>query len=135
MNRQKIWQKIWSRKYDSHSSIADLHVAAGYDMLTSKQWQKLTHFFISKLGLKSTDKVLEVGCGCGAFLNQLNGIVESMSGIDYSESAINHLDRILTGSFKVAEANQIPFSNDSFDVVLSFGVFFYFQDLNTALLK
>jgi len=131
MNRQKEWNKIWNKKYTKYKGHKDLHVSAGYDDLTYAEWQKLTGFFINKLDIKSTDDVLEVGCGSGAFLNEIKE-VGSLSGIDYADDAIDKIRNVMEGDFHVSEAAILPFENDSFDVIVSFGVFFYFDSFDYA---
>lgn len=132
MSRQSVWQNIWSKKYEIYKDNEDLHVAAGYDMLSYPQWKTLTSYFINKLNLKNTDHVLEVGCGCGAFLNELRQTVDTISGIDYSAPAIERLKSVMPGQFRVSQASEIPFESNSFDCVASFGVFFYFENFDYA---
>jgi len=131
MNRQLEWYTIWNRKYSLYKGHEDLHVSAGYDDLSYEEWQRLTRFFITRIGFGSEDDILEVGCGSGAFLKEV-GQVGSVSGIDYADDAISKIKEVMKGEFYVSEASVIPFHEDSFDVVLSFGVFFYFADLEYA---
>ena len=131
MNRQNEWNYVWNRKYTQYLGHEDLHVSAGYDGLSYEEWRKLTRFFISRIGFNDDDDVLDIGCGSGAFLKEI-GSLGSISGIDYADDAIAKIKGVLPGKFEVSEADQIPFDNDSFDVVLSFGVFFYFVDLQYA---
>lgn len=130
MSRQREWNTIWDKKYKRYSEYKDLHVSAGFDDLSYAEWEKLTQFFIKKTNFQKTDDVLEVGCGSGAFLKELD--VNSLSGIDFSKDAISKINSILKGNFKVSEATKIPFNNHSFDTVFSFSVFFYFNDYDYA---
>lgn len=84
----------------------------------------------ARTGVSRESRVLEVGCGAGAFLYALSELAGcSVSGIDYSPSLLaaarEHLPQ---GQFLCAEANSIPFPAGGFDQVFSHGVFFYFPD-------
>jgi ubiquinone/menaquinone biosynthesis C-methylase UbiE len=132
MSRQKVWESIWSKKYESYHDHKDLHVAAGYDMLSYAQYQTLASYFIDKLSLQPEYNFLEVGCGCGAFLEHVNKRVRSVSGIDYSSHAIARLKGIMEGEFEISQASKIPFDANSFDCITSFGVFIYFESYDYA---
>lgn len=72
-------------------------------------------------------KVLEIGCGAGTDLSQFarNGAITT--GVDLTESAIDVTRKRfqvlgLKGDFKVADAENLPFKDNEFDLVYSFGV-------------
>jgi ubiquinone/menaquinone biosynthesis C-methylase UbiE len=52
--------------------------------------------------------------------------------VDYSENAISIIKNRLKGDFYVSEASSLPFYDRSFDLVISWSVFFYFDSLNYA---
>lgn len=131
MNRQSEWNDIWNKKYTNYMEHNDLHILSGYDDLSYEEYKKLALFFILKLGIEANDNVLEVGCGSGAFLNEIEE-VGTLSGIDYADDAIVKINNVLDGDFCVSEARNIPFDDNSFDIVISFGVFFYFDSLEYA---
>ena len=66
INRNKKWRNIWDQKYTKYKDHDLLHVQDGFDDLSYAEWQKLTHFFLSKIAIDSADDVLEIGCGAGA---------------------------------------------------------------------
>ena len=131
MSRKNKWNEIWNKKYTAYLDAEHLHVSAGYDDLSYPEWKKLTSFFIDKLNFKATDDVLEIGCGSGAFLKELP-TVNTISGVDYAEDAITKINSIFDGDFQVAEAVKLPYPDNSFSKVISFGVFFYFDDYTYA---
>lgn len=62
--------------------------------------------------------LLEVGCGTGPNLAGLR--VPNMVGVDVNEKALEQVpDHVST---YVAEATELPFATDMFDLVLTFGV-------------
>lgn len=127
--RGALWQKIWDRKHSAHNQ--PLHHADGFDLLDASQYAALTRTFINWMGPLHKRRVLEVGCGSGAFCLELGPCAE-LCGIDFSDHAIERIQHVLPGTFKVAEANAIPFHDGHFDCVFSFGVFFYFDSLDYA---
>ena len=81
-----------------------------------------------KLSIKRDDSVLEIGCGCGAFLYVLRPFTDHLSGIDYSSTLLNFaLRAIPNGQFKTLEARDVAKLNKKFQVIISNSVFQYFQ--------
>lgn len=87
------------------------------------------------LGLTSTSRVLDVGCGIGRWADALSDVVEHYHGIDFSESLIEAAKarhRSSNCSFQVASAQSI--SAESLPTAIGFthilvaGVFIYLND-------
>jgi len=127
--RSKNWQTIWTRKFEQAN--VPLHKLDGFDLLTNEEWVTLVQRFKNIIGPVDEMDIMEVGCGAGAFLSHFRE-ARSIAGIDYTNGAIEAIRSQLQGSFLVADANKIPFEDKSFDVVFSFGVFFYFDDFRYA---
>lgn len=71
--------------------------------------------------------VLEVGVGLGADHERFASSGALLSGVDLTQRAVEHtLHRLtgrgLTSQLQVADAENLPFSNDHFDIVYSWGV-------------
>jgi len=131
MNRRgEDWLQIWERKYAGTRENA-LHVADGYDELTPREFAEMAKRFLDLLDIPENARVLDVGCGAGAFLQHVCGN-SSLAGVDYAKEAIRAIRERLPGDFKVADAAALPFDNAAFDAVLSFGVFIYFDSLDYA---
>lgn len=82
--------------------------------------------------------VLEVGCGIGldAFQMAKHGL--KVSALDLTDVAINTVrDRFeqndLGGEFKVGDATKLPFADNVFDYVYSFGVLHHAQDTAASI--
>ncbi len=137
--RSDVWRSIWQKKYAPLAPGNPLkapacearHVRDGFDSLSDSQWKTLAGYFLRKIAVGADDDVLEVGCGAGAFLEQLPPC-RSIAGADFSANAIRLARDKLAGDFKVAEAASLPFEDRSFDVVISWSVFFYFDSLEYA---
>ena len=104
----------------------------GFDALSASHWGQMVGKFLELINIRNNSDVLEVGCGSGAFLQHIDN-AGSISGVDYSEAAIEQVRSRLRGDFWVAEASHLPFESSSFDLVLSFSVFEYFEGLDYAL--
>ncbi len=77
-------------------------------------------------------RVLEVGCGTGLLLAPLAEVAESAVGIDLSEGMLAKAkERGLT--VKQASATSLPFSDSSFDTVVSFKVLAHVEEIQKAL--
>ncbi len=88
----------------------------------------------AKLAPRSQDRLLEVGCGSGMVLGSLLREDQSGVGADLCEALIRKahafgVDRRRV-KLMVAEAGQLPFSDNSFDRVLCYSVFQCFPSAN-----
>ena len=74
--------------------------------------------------LKPDDKILEIGCGIGTIVNELNGKGHDIVGIDISGEAIEYGQKKYGDiSLEVQAAETLPYEDESFEVVLSFDLF------------
>jgi SAM-dependent methyltransferase len=83
-------------------------------------------------------KVLEVGCGLGTDAVNFARAGARYTGVDLTEASIAlvrkrfELER-LTGDLRVADAEALPFQDDSFDLVYSHGVLHHTPDTWRAI--
>ena len=91
--------------------------------------------FLDQSGLIiSGRRVLEVGCGIGSIINELNRQGCKVVGIDISNSAIEYGQKKYADiELKVGTADKLEFADKSFDIVLSFDVFEHLNDLDEHL--
>ena len=79
-------------------------------------------------------KVLEVGVGAGTDFLQWVRSGAQCYGVDLTQQAIDHVQHRLAlydlraTEFKVADAESLPYPNDSFDLVYSWGVIHHSPD-------
>jgi ubiquinone/menaquinone biosynthesis C-methylase UbiE len=71
--------------------------------------------------LDSNSSVLDVGCSKGFMLFDLARIIPGISikGVDISEYAINNSKIEVREYLQIADAQSLPFNDNSFDVVIS----------------
>jgi ubiquinone/menaquinone biosynthesis C-methylase UbiE len=134
---RRIFWKTWYNTFANNFSEVDIVLMnygyAGLDDSNSTDLDisnheeryclQLYHHVASKIDLEGLD-VLEVGCGRGggaAFIKDY-WRPNSMNAIDYSEGNIKLCDEKLLGSgvsFRVGDAESLPFDNNSFDAVVN----------------
>jgi ubiquinone/menaquinone biosynthesis C-methylase UbiE len=139
-SKKSPWQEIWEKKGETAQQtfeLQDLLAIDGYDTAVSnvstENWLRYVGRIKKRVRISKNHNVCEVGCGAGAFIFPLYKEGINIWGIDYSDSLIRICKRIMpSGIFEVAEARAIPFSSAMFDVVISSGVFNYFEDLGYA---
>jgi len=125
MDTRKYWEDVWDKKGKLEGD--NLVIIDGYDNtgVTPEQMSKL---IIKDMNIKSTDKVLEVGCGAGGLGQYLSPICEYY-GCDYSESMINKHLELFKHQVMVCEANDLQYKTKYFDKVFCFSCFQYFPTL------
>lgn len=137
MAKQEYWKGIWESKgaeiIVSQDILGSLIKADGFDTgsgdYSADQWKSMTIAYCQILGVTAESKVLEVGCGAGAFLYGIRAHTQAkVFGYDYSSSLIEICKRYVEGEFKVSEARVNPFDSIKFDFAISHSVFHYFAN-------
>jgi ubiquinone/menaquinone biosynthesis C-methylase UbiE len=87
--------------------------------------------------VKPGDNLLEVGCGTGVLARQATTIVlpdGSVTGLDLSESMLSVARRKCPGAvFQQGNVMDLPFENESFDVVIASFVLMFVPDQPRAI--
>ena len=125
---KETWKQIWTRKGKADSSITDLLAYDGYEA-TQIDMPAVVKEIVTRLDIKKEDRVLEVGCGAGALAQYLDC---DYVGVDYSPSLVKKHIEILHNSVLVGEAGDLIFKDKSFDKVICYGVYLYFDDKEYA---
>ena len=86
-----------------------------------KFWSPVVPTLKEHFSLSSNTSLLDVGCAKGFMLNDIAKAIEgiSLKGIDISEYAIANSIEGMRQNLVVANAKDLPFDNNSFDVVIS----------------
>jgi SAM-dependent methyltransferase len=105
------------------------------DWALSEDQQRPTYeAALERTGLQPGWRVLDVGCGVGAFLSAVAERGGVPHGIDASESLIAFArSRLPDADLRVGEMEDLPWDDDSFDLVTGFNSFFFANDMVAAL--
>ena len=92
----------------------------GYRYMEGR-WEKVAKAMADHYGIKSGDKILDVGCGKGFLLFDFTKVVPGVQvhGIDISKYAIENSKEEVKKYLQVGNATDLPFEDHSFDFVFS----------------
>ncbi|MFM9058827.1 MAG: class I SAM-dependent methyltransferase [Planctomycetaceae bacterium] len=84
-------------------------------------WEPVIPAFRDHWQLTAGSSVLDAGCAKGFMLYDLQRLIPGIqvAGIDVSEYAIEHAKEEVRSSLQVADIRNMPFADESFDVVIS----------------
>jgi SAM-dependent methyltransferase len=89
---------------------------------------------LDRVGLEPGERVLDIGCGVGAFLRLVAERGGEPHGIDASESLVAFArTRLPDADLCVGEMEDLPWDDGSFDLVTGFNSFFFANDMVAAL--
>src|ERR1043166_1235924 len=120
-------------------SDAEMGTREFFDRIEAHRYGKEWHIpaaanFAGTRGLK----VLEIGCGIGTDGAQFARAGADYTGIDLTQAAIDlarerFASSGLPGDFRVSDAENLDFPDDSFDLVYSHGVLHHTPDIEAAV--
>jgi SAM-dependent methyltransferase len=110
-----------------------------FELVEQHRYQKEWHIpaaadFQSSKGLR----VLEIGCGLGTDGAQFAEAGADYTGVDLTDAAVELARKRfelfgLPGKFRTADAEQLDFPDETFDVIFSHGVLHHTPDINSAV--
>jgi ubiquinone/menaquinone biosynthesis C-methylase UbiE len=104
----------------------------------NRHHSKLTEWGLSRVAIKKTDTILDVGCGGGRTISKLAEMASGgkVHGIDYSEESVAAAHRnnrrwidIGRVCIRHGTVSQLPFANDTFDLVTAIETHLFWPDL------
>jgi ubiquinone/menaquinone biosynthesis C-methylase UbiE len=99
-------------------------ISEGYDELHKEEQLKKVKIIIKELNIKE-EKVLDVGCGTAFYSN----LFKNYTGLDPSQGMLSQSK----ANVIQANAENLPFKNKSFDVVISITAIQNFKDIKKAI--
>jgi len=118
--------KKWATHYDSkkatlssRTELADWLIK-GVPMDEAWFTRYIMQPALEKLELEESHDVLEIGCGSGLFLVEIDKLVRKCIGTDLSETMMSNFE--IRGKKIKCAAHELPFPDNSFDRVLMYGV-------------
>jgi protein-L-isoaspartate(D-aspartate) O-methyltransferase len=87
------------------------------------RWRPVAEAMAKHYGLKSGDRILDVGCGKGFLLYEFTQAVPGVevAGLDISQYAVENAKEEIRPFLKTGTAERLPFEDSSFDFVVSLG--------------
>ena len=110
-----------ARKFDKDFFDGDRNFGYGGFSYNPKYWTEVVKDFVEFYNLKDGSKILDVGCAKGYMLfdfKKLNPYFK-LYGIDVSSYAIENSKEEVKNCLKVANAKNLEFEDDYFDLVIS----------------
>jgi SAM-dependent methyltransferase len=105
---------LWGKQPKNWATIQEQTGNAGYA------------YALNSLNLNPADQLLDVGCGSGVFSSLASATGAYVTGIDASEALIEQAQqRNTTARFSTGEMEELPFADNTFNVVCGFNSFQY----------
>ncbi|SHN30583.1 class I SAM-dependent methyltransferase [Mucilaginibacter sp. OK098] len=121
MGSAAIQGPLWGKQPKDWATIQEQTGNAGYA------------YALNSLNLNPADKLLDVGCGSGLFSGIASATGAYVTGIDASEALIEQAWlRNTTAHFSTGEMEELPFADNTFDVVCGFNSFQYAASTGNA---
>jgi SAM-dependent methyltransferase len=115
------WGPLWGARPEDWATSEDQQVPT-YE-------EALRH-----VDLEAGDRVLDIGCGVGAFLRVVSERGGEPFGIDASEALIELArERLPDADLRVGDMEHLPYDDNGFDLVTGFNSFFFASDMVAAL--
>lgn len=138
MNNNKVAAMLEAKKYGANYWDGDRRYGYGGYKYIPGRWKAVAEKLIAKYSLGKGKKILDVGCGKGFLLYEMQLLEPELqiSGVDISEYGLQHIHPELKGDFRLGKAQEpLPFSDNQFDLVISLGTFhnLHIYELEIAL--
>jgi len=110
-----------ARKFDKDFFDGDRRHGYGGFFYYPRYWQPVIPTLQEHFGLTDQSSVLDVGCAKGFMLHDMAELIPGITvkGVDLSEYAIENSIEDMKPHVQVANAKNLPFEDNSFDVVIS----------------
>ena len=128
------WAEVYDRRakvFDNPLDICEFYCGEGR---VAEDWLVgVRDLIVSSLRLQPTDRVLEVGCGCGVIMKSLLDRAAEFTGIDPAENVLEKARTAIPDARFVAGSGAAqPFPDSSFDKAFSYQVFHLLGSFETA---
>ena len=113
--------RLIARQFGEEFFDGDRQYGYGGFQYFSRFWQPVIPTFQKHFGLTSSSSVLDVGCAKGFMLHDLEELIPGIvvGGVDISDYAIENAMESVQSKVQVANATNLPFAENSFDIVIS----------------
>jgi len=126
-----------AKKWDYDYWDGDRRICYGGYEYREGYWTDIAKRFIDIYELKSSSKILEIGCGKGFLLLEIMKLLPGIevNGLDISDYAISHSPEIIRSNLIQGSAKALPYGDSQFDLAFSLNTFhnLYCPELYLAL--
>lgn len=138
MINSKVEAMVKAKEYGFDYWDGDRKYGYGGYRYIPGRWKSVAEKLISLYGLKNGSRVLDVGCGKGFLLYEMQLIEPGLQifGIDISQYGLDNRHPALNANFFIHKAqDKYPFTDNYFDLVISLGTLhnLHIYELETAL--
>ncbi len=118
-----------ARQFGREFFDGDRRVGYGGFTYDPRFWQPVVPTFQKHYGLTDESSLLDVGCAKGFMLKDFAEAIPGMTvaGIDVSDYAVANAVEGMEHLIQVADARDLPFEDDSFDLVVSVNTLHNFE--------
>ncbi|OSQ50081.1 methyltransferase domain-containing protein [Thalassospira alkalitolerans] len=128
---------VLAKQWDYDYWDGDRRINYGGYRYMEGRWEKVAKAMADHYGLKSGDRILDVGCGKGYLMFDFTKVVPGIEvyGLDISKYAINDAKEEIKDRIMYGNANDLPFKDNEFDLVYSLNTIhnLHCYDLNRSL--
>lgn len=126
-------EEHWNQKIREHGRYSSIGIPGEPEAINRRRKERLEDIIVATLddyGINPNGaNVLDVGCGTGVYSEMYAEWGANVTGVDLSAEAIRTVKELdIPGEYSTAPANDVPFPDDSFDVVHVFSVLFHITD-------
>ncbi len=128
---------VLAKQWDYDYWDGDRRINYGGYRYMEGRWEKVAKAMADHYGLKSGDRILDVGCGKGYLMFDFTKVIPGIEvyGLDISKYAINDAKEEIKDRIMYGNANDLPFKDNEFDLVYSLNTIhnLHCYDLNRSL--
>ena len=132
--------QYWKKWFDDQARQAqsDYSLNRGTSLRFEELERRSLAQFMQAVAPKSTDVVLDAGCGSGRNISLLSPLVKEIVGIDFSEQMLDRAkekvasEKLSNVTLHQGTVTQLTFPNNSFDKVICASVLQYLDDKDCA---
>jgi len=120
----------------SYGQVDYDQIAATYDQrYGALEYEGIASTLLALARAGSVDRILEVGCGTGRWLAELQTVARQVYGLDVSLGMLKEADPELMGCLVCGQASDLPYSEALFDLILCVSAFHHFDHKQEFILE